>query len=189
MMRFFKFLALGTLIVGAFGWSSVAKADNAPGDPVVSIRKCVTGCDLGTFDDGNSQQNPIIVADGSGVSNFEYCPELNCSGIAEVFLEVVTAQGESNAQFNKEKFSCIPGEAATCSTVSPTVLPAVEFVFDGPCIQNCDPNSSDPVFAAFLTPGEIVGVSVPEPNGLALLFVGLVSLIGLGLKRKDVTVS
>jgi hypothetical protein len=189
MMRFFKFLALGTLVIAAMGWSSVAKADSAPGDPVVTIHKCIAGCDLGDFDATNSQQNPIIVADGSGESNFEYCPELNCSGIAEVFVEVVLAQGESPAQFEAEKFSCAPGGAATCSSVSPTVLPAVEFVFDGPCVQNCSPESSNPVFAAFLSPGDIVSVDVPEPNGTLLLFVGLISLVGLGLKRKESTLS
>jgi hypothetical protein len=180
-MRFSKFLALGTLVVAAMGWASVAKADSAPGDPVVTIRKCVAGCDLGNFNATNSDQNPIVVADGSGVSNFEYCEEGGCGGLGEVFLEVVPAAGESLAQFENEFFTCVPGQAATCFTVSAAPaglnIPAVEFAFVGQVV--------DGQVVPFLNPGDIVGVSVPEPNGMLLLLVGLVSLVGFGLKRKE----
>jgi hypothetical protein len=184
-MRFFKVLALGTLVFAAMGWSSIAKADSVPGDPNVTIRKCVAGCDLGSFDGTNSDTNPIVVADGSGVSNFEFCPVATApgcsSGLAEVFLEVVLGPGETAPQFESEFFNCVPGLAATCSTVfavdSTQNTPAVEFAFFGPVVNG--------QVTPFLTPGEIIGVSVPEPNGMLLLFVGLVSLVGFGLKRKE----
>jgi hypothetical protein len=185
-----KTLAVLAVVALAMLGAKATKADGAPGDPVVSIHKCVTGCDLGDFDDSNSPSNPIVVTDIGATTNFEYCPLLDCSGIAEVFVEVVPQEGETAAQFDNEKFSCDPGLAATCSTVGPPAVPAVEFVFDGMCIQNCSPTSDgSPVFADFLTPGEIVGVQVPEPSGLQLLFVGLVALLALGVRRREVQVS
>ncbi len=190
-MRIYKMLAVGAVAALAMFGAKASKADSAPGDPVVTIHKCTTGCDLGDFDDSNSESNPLIVTDMPADSNFEYCPLLDCSGIAEVFVEVVPQEGETAAQFDKEKFSCVPGEASTCSTVGPPGVPAVEFVFDGKCIENCDPDSDgDPVFANFMQAGDIVGVEVaPEPSGIALLFVGLVSLLAFGMRRREVSTS
>lgn len=185
-MSFCRTLAVVAVVALTMLGAKATKADSAPGDPVVTIHKCTTGCDLGDFDDTNSQSNPIIVTDAGATSNFEYCPLLDCAGIAQVFVEVVPQEGESAGQFESETFSCDPGLAATCLTVSPTVLPAVEFVFDGTCIQNCSPNSDGaPVFADFLSAGDIVGVQVPEPSGLELLFVGLVALLAVGVRRRE----
>jgi len=189
-MNFCKTLAVVAVVALAMLGAEATKADSAPGDPVVSIHKCVSGCDLGDFDDSNSEQNPIVVTDIGATTNFEYCPLLDCAGIAEVFVEVVPQEGQTAAQFESEKFSCDPGLASTCSTVSPAGLPAVEFVFDGTCIQNCGPDSDgSPVFANFLSAGDIVGVSVPEPGALLLLFVGLVSLLAVGVRRREVHVA
>jgi hypothetical protein len=193
-MRFCRMLAVAAIAVLATVGANVAKADGAPGDPVVSIHKCTTGCDLGSFDNSNSESNPLIVTDLGATTNFVYCPtditDSDCTGgIAEVYVEVVPQEGESAAQFNSEKFSCVAGLAATCSTVGPMEIPAVEFVFDGTCIQNCAPDSdAPPVYANFLSAGDIVGVSVPEPNGIALLLVGLVALLAFGVRRREVPV-
>jgi hypothetical protein len=189
-MNFCKTLALVAVVALAMLGAKATKADGAPGDPSVTIHKCTIGCDLGEFDNSNSESNPLVVTDMEANTNFEYCPagDEDCTGgIAEVFVEVVPQAGESAAQFDKEKFSCVPGLAATCSTVGPPGVPAVEFVFDGTCIQNCDPNSDgSPVFANFLSAGDIVGVEVaPEPSVLGLLFVGLVSLLAVGVRRRE----
>jgi len=194
-MNFCKTLAVVAVVALAMLGAEATKADSAPGDPVVSIHKCVSGCDLGSFDNSNSQSDPLIVTDAGATTNFVYCPldvaDSDCSsGIGEIFVEVVPKEGESTAEFNAEKFSCISGIAATCSTVGVTEIPAVEFVFDGTCIQNCGPDSDgSPVFANFLSAGDIVGVSVPEPGALVLLFVGLVSLLAVGVRRREVHVA
>ena len=189
-MTFCKLVAVAALVAVLMVGAGTARADSAPGDPVISIHKCTTGCDLGSFDNSNSQSNPLIVTDAPATTNFEYCPLLDCAGIAEIFVEVIPREGESAAQFNSEKFSCLAGLAASCSTVGPMEIPAVEFVFDGMCVSNCGPDSSgSPVFANFLSPGEIVGVQVPEPSGMVLLFVGFVSLFAFGVRRREARIS
>jgi hypothetical protein len=192
-MKRFNMMAVVAVAALAMVGASVAKADGAPGDPVVTIHKCTSGCDLGSFDNSNSSSNPLVVTDAGATTNFEYCPpsDSDCSsGIGEVFVEVVPQEGESAAQFDSEKFSCVAGIAATCSTVGPPGVPAVEFVFDGTCVSNCGPDSEGPpVFADFLSAGDIVGVEVPEPSGMALLFVGLVSLLAFGVRRREARIS
>lgn len=172
-MRLSRILA----VVAMIGLSAaIVKADGV--DPNITISK--GGGSIVTTA-GGSQNNPIIVFDGSGVTDFLYeGPATN-----QLYIEVIPVNSpEAIAFFQTEFFSCSPGLAAACFSVSPCTpgegstcptppLPAVEFVFIGPAGSQ------------FIQPGLDIGVSVPEPSTLVLLLGGLGSLIGFGMKRKE----
>jgi PEP-CTERM motif len=159
-VRLPKLLLVG-IIASAFA-ATVARADGV--DPTVTI-----GRGGGSIDttQGSSQSDPIIVMDGSGITDFQYVGEMALSAL---YVEVIPSSGEGgSALFLSEFFDCAPGIADKCYTVSPTQLPAVEFAFVGP--------------QGFITPGTHFYVAVPEPSTLVLLLIGIACAIGFALKR------
>jgi hypothetical protein len=177
MCRLSTWLILMGLAVGVS--STVARADDVPNDPTVTIHRCNAPCDLGSFS-STSQSDPLVVTDADTTSNFVYT---GTNPIGIMYVEIVPQEGESDAFFESEDFSCVPGLAASCFSSSPAgPLPAVEFKFEGPVV--------DGVIQSFLNPGDIVGVVVaPEPGTMLLLLSGLVSLFAFGLRRRSVSVA
>jgi hypothetical protein len=143
-------------------FSAAAWADGIPGDPKITIK---TGGGSPITTSGSSQADPIVVADGSGVSDFLYeGPSSNF-----LFIEVVPAANELASYFNSEFFTCDPGIAQQCFFTSPITIPGVEVAFYAP--------------TGLFVPGLDVQVSVPEPSILTLFSVGLFGLILLGYKK------
>lgn len=151
----------GLILLGLI--PAVASADGI--DPTVTIGR--GGASLQTTQ-GASQADPLIVMDGSGVSDFEYVGE---TALSALYVEVIPSLGPSgSALFLGEFWNCAPGIAGACFSVSPTQLPAVEFAFLGS--------------QGFITPGTHFTVSAVEPDTLVLLLVGGVFALGFALIRK-----
>lgn len=164
-------------------FSAAAWADGIPGDPTVTIKK--GGGSPPTLGAGDAQNNPIIVRDGSGVTDFLLTDILGGFSLDPsvdpytnfLYIEVIPALTDpTGAIFNSEFFTCDPGLAQACFTVSPfPPTPAVEFAFYAP--------------TGVFVPGLDVQVSVPEPGTLLLLSAGLMGLLLFGVKRTKFAVT
>ncbi len=144
-------------------FSASAWADGIPGDPIITIKK---GGHSPITTAGSTQNNPIIVQDGSGITDFLYEGPATNFLFVEVIPSVLDLGG---TYFKSEFFTCDPGLAQACASVSPTQLPAVEFAFYAP--------------TGVFVPGLDLAVSVPEPGTLLLLGVGIAGLLLLAAKH------
>lgn len=179
-MRFGQVGMWAAAMVLAAGVSApLAHADGVPIDPNITIHKIQGGGDPMGPGTGDAQSNPLIIDDGSGLNTFTYTgPDTSV-----FYVEIVPAPGESDAFFESEIFKCTPGAAADCGGVSPAgPLPAFEFVFTGPF-------TVDGVSVPDIVNGDTLQVGAPEPTTVLLLLVGMASLVGFSLKRRQVTVS
>jgi len=166
-------------ILSIFGlmFAGLAHADGT--DPNVTISRISDpSC---TSSSGISENDPLIITDASGVTDYCY----GGSATDSFYVEVIPYTGESDTYFLSESWTCTPGAAQTCATVSPCTylgvgtddcptpeLPAVEFGFFGPA------------GADFITPGTELQITTPEPKTLGLLLLGLASVAWFGFKRR-----
>jgi PEP-CTERM motif len=170
---FLKLIRLLIVAAMAISFTSSAWAQGGgPSDPTVGMKKIDPAATTIQQGVGLTDQDPLILIDGSGVSAWLYNgPDTNA-----FYIEVIPGPGDASNFVNNEVFTCLAGLAATgfddaCGSASPTQLPAVEFAFTG--------IGGD----KFLTSGTIFETSVPEPNTLLLLVAGLAGLLLLSMKR------
>jgi hypothetical protein len=150
-------------------FSASAWADGIPGDPIITIKK---GGGSPTTTAGATQNNPIVVADGSGISDFLY----EGPPTTLLFVEVIPAASDiTGGILLSEFFTCDPGIALACASVSPVQIPAVEFAFFGP--------------QGLFVPGLDLQISVPEPSTLLLLGVGIAGLLLLAAKHSKLALA
>lgn len=174
--------AMAMVLAGGFS-AAVAHADGVGNDPNITLNKIQSGGDPAGPNTGSTQDNPLIVVDGSGIVDFTYTGTATPS----FFIEIIPGPNESASYFNNERFNCTKGPAASCSGVSPEgPLPAVEFVFDGPFSVN-GPNG--PETDTDIVNGDTLEFNVPEPNTVLLVLGGLGSLLAFGRRRKEVNFS
>ena len=158
------------LVLAAGIFSAAAWAD--PIDPTITIKK---GGGSPTTTSGASQSDPIILMDGFGTQDFLY------EGLATnfLFVEVIPAANDvEGTNFLNELFTCAPGLASSCFSVSPTQVPAVEFAF----------YAATGVFVPGLDI-QVQEISVPEPTTILMLGMGLAGLLLLGSKRMNLAVA
>lgn len=141
------------------------------------------------LDQGTNINDPIVLLDGSGVTDFHVnldptlFPTLT---VYDLFVEVVPASNTAVdfTLFSQENFVCVAEAPATGCTdnfapqgtanlqpVSPTNLPYYGFEID---------------FSGVFTQGQDISVDVPEPSSLALLLAGMLALVlAVGSKYRN----
>jgi len=164
-MRIFKILILALTL--AF-LSTPAWGDGASPDPTIVVQPGHGSTDTET---GEAQSDPLVVLDGSGVTDWILQnPVIAANG--ELFVEVVAYPGENLSYFNTEQWQCASDPPTTTSCFFVQTMGSntdgYEFVFYGPFTENED-----------------IGISVPEPGTVLLLFVGLALLFAFGLKKRQ----
>jgi hypothetical protein len=172
--------AMAMLLVS--GTTVIAHADGIPNDPNIVLHTVQGpgGGDPPPSDAGESQANPLVVPDGSGLTAWTY----DGPDVPTFYVEIVPAPGESDSVFESERFMCTAGAATDCFGASPEgPLPAVEYGFDGPFL-NTDGVSQDDIVS-----GDTVYISAPEPSSFLLLLCGLAPVAFFGLRRKGLTLS
>ncbi len=191
-MKLSRILFIAILVVAA---TTIAKADNTPGDPTIKINKTGPGdppCPpvdssyVCVNPDTNSYTNPFIVDATSLVNSFidvssNFVNSGGASGtenLTNFYLAILAPLGPP-----PEIYTCtsniFSNSTNGCPQVAPPsslVPPAGDYYFE---YFLSDPNGTG------LVPGEEGTVSItPEPSSLLLFSMGILALLGLGFRGK-----
>jgi hypothetical protein len=180
-MKLSSLLVAGILVAASVVISApISKADGLP-DPNVTIGK---GFHSVQETDGATDTDPLIITDDSGVTDVQY----EGQDTSTFYVELIPFDGESLSFFESEGFTCTIGAGATGCKTAPTCnsnlneicpspsLPAVEFVFFATDSKGAPEN--------FIFNGDHLLITTPEPGGLALLVMGLITVVMFGLRRR-----
>lgn len=188
-MKLGRVFAVVLLVMFAAATAAMAKADTAPGDPVVTIGTTSKPCSGPLCDPtfGDADDNPLVITDDSGETDIIYSGPT----AAAYYVEIIPFAGESLTTFENEIFTCTPGAGANECNPAPVCTQnepqadGAECPVNGPAQEFVFTDNVGGVNLPFIQTGEELAIYTPEPSAGELLLIGFAALVCFGFRRRQ----